>query len=216
MPNSRYSNFSLEYSLLDNGCKFVAGMDEVGRGCLAGPVVAAIVVISGEDQYILGVWDSKIMTKKRREDVYDKILDIADGYGIGESSCGEVDKLGISQAAALAMSRAYELLDFQPDIVLVDGEYVRSPNLRSLKIKEGDSKHFVISAASIVAKVYRDRLMIGLAKKFCGYGFERNVGYGTKEHRDAIAKIGVCEIHRRSFSPVRNYLDGGECEKDSR
>lgn len=214
MPNSRYSNFSLEYSLLNNGCKSVAGMDEVGRGCLAGPVVAAIVVISGEDQYIPGVWDSKIMTKKRREGMYSQILDVADGHGIGKSSCREIDKMGIGWAAALAMRRAYESLDFQPDMVLVDGKYVRTPNLRSLKIKKGDSKHFVISAASVVAKVYRDNLLCKLAEVYPEYGFHKHVGYGTREHIRAIEKFGPCHIHRRSFSPVKSYFTRGGCERN--
>lgn len=213
MSKLRYCNFSLEYSFLNNGCQFVAGIDEVGRGCLAGPVVAAVVVVSNKDQYLPGVWDSKLMTKKRREFAYDKIINVVDGYGVGESSCVEIDEIGIGEASSLAMLRAYEKLKLRPDIVLVDGKFVSSPNLRSMKITQGDRKHYVISAASVVAKVYRDRLMVEMAKKYTGYGFERNVGYGTKEHRDAIEKIGICRIHRKSFSPVKQYIARGKYER---
>ncbi|MBN2100430.1 ribonuclease HII [Candidatus Dojkabacteria bacterium] len=207
---ARFSNFSLEYEYLSSGCKYVAGMDEVGRGCLAGPVVAAVAVISKEDQYIPGVWDSKTMTAKRREDVYDQLLDTVDAYGIGEASCAEIDELGIGPASSLAMQRAYDVLDIKPDIVLIDGEKVQAPNLHSRHLKQGDRKHFIISVSSVIAKVYRDRMMIKLSKQYSGYGFEKNVGYGTKEHRLALESQGVCEIHRKTFSPVKDIISKGK------
>lgn len=207
----QYSNFSLEYEFLNNGCASVAGLDEVGRGCYAGPVVAAVVVISSKEQYIPGVWDSKQMTQLRREKFYDQIIDSADDHGIGEASWTEVDDLGLSEASSLAMQRAYDSLRKPPELVLVDGKFIKSPNLpNKYKIKEGDKKHFIISAASVIAKVYRDRLMVDFAKKYKGYGFERNVGYGTAEHKAALDKYGVCEIHRKSFSPIKKLLESGE------
>ena len=209
----KYSTFSLEKSLLDNGYSYVGGIDEAGRGCLAGPVVAAVVVISNSEQYIPGVWDSKVMSGKRREGVYDKICEKVESYGIGTAEAGEVDELGISEAGSLAMHRAYGNLSVRPDIVLIDGERVRAPNLPSFKIKQGDRRHYVISAASVLAKVFRDRLVRKLAESYPGYGFEQHVGYGTKQHLDALRKLGVTEIHRRTFSPVKRLIGSEDDER---
>lgn len=207
---SKYSHFSLEYGLLQEGYASVAGIDEVGRGCLAGPVVAAAVVISNEKQYIPGVWDSKVMTRKMREDFYQQIMNSVDSYCIGECSCEEIDEMGLGKAASLAMRKAYEGLKLKPDVVLIDGIKIETPTLPNKRnIQNGDRLHFIIAAASVIAKVYRDNIMMELANKYKGYGFERNMGYGTKEHKDAIGKIGLCEIHRKSFSPVRKVLEAG-------
>ncbi len=200
-----YPTFSLEYNLLGSGYKLVAGIDEVGRGCLAGPVVAGVVVVSGDEQYLPGVRDSKQMTKLQREKLFDVIIGKVADYGIGEASAVEIDEFGLSRAAKLAMERAYEQLRERPEITIVDGEFIVSPNIKSLKINDGDAKHYVVSAASVIAKVYRDRMMYDLAKKYDCYGFEKHVGYGTAAHLAAIAKFGVCEIHRRSFAPVAKY-----------
>ncbi len=209
----KYSTFSLEKALFDQGYSTVAGMDEAGRGCLAGPVVGAVVVISSEEQYLPGVWDSKVMTRNKREELYDHIQDTVDGYGIGIAEAQEIDELGLSEAGSLCMRRAYEELSVRPDIVLVDGIRVRSPNLSKVKIKEGDRKHYVISAASVLAKVYRDRLMDELANRYEGYGFERNVGYGTREHMEALEKFGIVAIHRKTYSPIVKILKGKNDEK---
>lgn len=202
----KYSTFSLELALFENGHKRIAGMDEVGRGCLAGPVVAAIVIISSPDQYLAGVWDSKLMTHKARERIYDQLCESVDGYGFGLSEPSEIDDLGIASASSLAMQRAYGSLKIRPDIVLIDGSKVQAPNLPRMKIQQGDRRHYVMSAASVIAKVYRDRLMRELAKKYTGYGFERHVGYGTKQHMSALKSLGVTDIHRKSFSPVKDVI----------
>jgi ribonuclease HII len=200
------SDFSLELSYLKQGLTIIGGIDEVGRGCLAGPVVASVVAVSGEEQFITGVKDSKQMTEKQREDKYDEIREISDGFGIGQASNDEIDKYGIVKATRLAMLRAYRALDQSLDIVLIDGRDMEIPDVRSQCIVKGDAKHFVISAASVLAKVYRDRMMKKLAEKYDVYGFDRNVGYGTKEHRDALDAHGFCDIHRKSFSPVKDMV----------
>lgn len=200
------SDFSLEKSYLSKGLKIVGGIDEVGRGCLAGPVVAAVVAVTREDQYISGVRDSKKMTEKQREEKYDEIREIAEGYGIGQSSNDEIDKYGIVKATQAAMIRAYKALERDLDLVLIDGSDMVIPNVTCECIVKGDAKHFSISAASVLAKVYRDRMMKKLASEYDVYGFERNVGYGTKEHRDALDTHGFCEIHRKSFSPVKDMV----------
>jgi len=201
-----FPDFSAEYSLFQNGHKYVAGMDEVGRGCLAGPVVAAIVVVSDETQYIPGVNDSKALSASMREKLNEKIIELVASFGIGEASCEEIDELGISPATRLAMERAYDCLSVRPEVTLVDGKYVNMPFISGFRITRGDARRYVISAASIVAKVYRDSLMHELAKKYQGYGFERNVGYGTIEHRSAVERLGICEIHRRTFSPIKEMV----------
>jgi ribonuclease HII len=206
--SKKYSSFSLEYSFLQKGFTCVGGMDEVGRGCLAGPVVAAVVAVSNQEQYIPGVWDSKQMSEKQREEHFEEIMETVEGYGIGEASNLEIDELGISDATTLAMKRAYRQLNRQVDIMLTDGRGISIPHIRMRNIVKGDSKHFVISAASVIAKVHRDRKMKQLARKYDIYGFERNVGYGTKDHRDALKEFGFCEIHRKSFAPIKDMLKG--------
>lgn len=202
-----YPSFSLEYSLLQK-FKLVAGIDEVGRGCIAGPVVAAIAVISENSQYLSKVRDSKLTSIAQREQLSVELASRLYDYGIGEAAVHEIDEIGISKAACLAMQRAYENLKSRPDVTLVDGRYIKSPALTCYKINKGDAKHFVISAASILAKVHRDKLMRGFAAKYPGYGFERHVGYGTAEHKEALCRLGICEIHRKSFSPVKEMLSG--------
>lgn len=203
----KFCTFSLEKSLLDRGYARVAGIDEVGRGCLAGPVVAAAVLVSSETQYLSGVWDSKQMTRSSREAVFNQLCGLVEAYGVGVASVAEIDELGIAEAAARAMLRAYSALSVRPDIVLVDGPpSIASPNLSKLQIVDGDRKHYVISAASVIAKVHRDRLMVSMARDYPRYGFERHVGYGTREHLEALKQYGACEIHRTSYAPVRRVM----------
>jgi ribonuclease HII len=211
----KYSTFSKEHVLFENGCTLVAGIDEAGRGSLAGPVVAAVVAISSDEQYIPGVWDSKIMTIKRREDAFEMICDMADGWAVGSVGPGEIDRIGIGTATKKAMEEAYRglELDERPDIVLIDGSRVKTPNVTGFRINAGDRKHYVISAASVIAKVTRDRLMYEYAERYPEYGFELHVGYGTKKHMAAIEKFGVTDIHRKSYAPVRRYLLKGTCER---
>ncbi len=204
----QFPTFSLEYSLLQKNYHYVAGIDEVGRGCLAGPVVAAVAVVTNESQYLPLVRDSKLTTRPQRLSLNRKLINVLADYGIGEASVEEIDELGISQAAKLAMQRAYSQLNQRPDVTLIDGRYIKSPSLTGFKMNKGDMKHYVISAASIIAKVYRDNLMINLAKKFPEYGFDQHVGYGTKLHLDMMCKHGVCELHRKSYLPVKKYLNG--------
>jgi ribonuclease HII len=204
----KYSTFSLEYALFTQGCAAIGGIDEVGRGCLAGPVVAAAVVIRSPDTYLPGIFDSKLMTRAARERVYELICRSVDGYGVGTASVEEIDGLGISRAAALAMARAYGKLLFKPDVVIFDGKHIRAPALPCLKIDKADQKHYVVSAASVLAKVYRDRLMCKMAERYPEYGFDHHVGYGTKQHFDALRSCGVCEIHRKSYAPVKRAMEG--------
>ena len=204
----KYSTFSKEHVLLHNGYPVVAGIDEAGRGCLAGPVVAGVVAISGDDQYLPGVWDSKVMTIKRREEAFKKICEIVDGWAVGIVEPDEIDRIGIDAATTKAMESAYGnlKLECRPEMVLVDGARVTIPNVTGFKIQAGDRKHYVISAASVIAKVSRDRMMYEYSKKYPEYGFESHVGYGTKKHMAAIEENGVTVIHRKSYAPVRKYL----------
>lgn len=197
-----YATFSLETAAFESGLSFVAGMDEVGRGCIAGPVVAAIAVFSQEHQFIAGVRDSKMISPGKRATLCEQILSVVDDYGVGEVNAEDIDEIGIASATVRAMRKAYESLSQRPDVVFVDGKWITTPSIRRIRIAGGDRKHYSISAASIIAKVYRDRLMHAYARGFPGYGFERHVGYGTRDHLDAVARFGVTALHRKSFSPI--------------
>lgn len=196
---------SYENKLWEQEVSFVVGVDEVGRGPLAGPVVAAAVMFVPGSK-IPFVDDSKKLTERRREELYDAILAV-DGvrYGIVELSAQEVDALNILKATHVAMNRAVQMVD-GAEYALIDGLPVPSFCMPSEGIVKGDSKSASIAAASILAKVYRDRLMVEYSKEFPGYGFEKHKGYGTKQHLAALKELGVCPIHRRSFAPVRDVL----------
>ena len=178
----------------------IAGTDEVGRGCLAGPVVAAAVILK-ED--IPGLTDSKKITPKRREFLADLILEKS-FFAYGVVSNNKIDKINILNASLLAMKRAILNLPIKPALVLVDGIYKPDLNIPMKTIIGGDSIEDAISAASIIAKVYRDNLMIEYNKKYPDYNFKKNKGYGTKEHFFAIRQKGICTIHRKSFKGVLN------------
>ena len=184
----------------------IAGVDEAGRGPLAGPVVAAAVIFK-PGQLILGVKDSKILSLKKRESLYEIIFQEALSIGIGIASAVEIDQINILQASLLAMKRAVENLKIQPEKVLVDGNKLPNWDYLSEAIIKGDSKIPEISAASIIAKVTRDRLMLDLDKKFPMYGFAAHSGYPTEMHREALIKYGPCEHHRKTFGPVKACLD---------
>lgn len=183
----------------------VAGVDEAGRGPLAGPVVAAAVILD-ELHPIKGLGDSKVISPRKRERLYDEILAKALCCSIAEASVEEIDRLNILQATMLAMRRAVEGLRLKPAKVLVDGN--RLPTLKVLAeaIVRGDARVPAISAASILAKVYRDRLCQQLHQEFPQYGFAMHKGYGTAEHLAALREHGACLHHRRSFSPVAGVL----------
>ncbi|QQE80786.1 ribonuclease HII [Alicyclobacillus sp. SO9] len=206
--------WDVENSLAGEG-HVVAGVDEVGRGCLAGPVFAAAVVLGSQSELWHGLNDSKKLSKSRRETLYQLIVDNAAGIGIGVAEVSEIEELNILHASRLAMARAIRALQIrlaqELHILLVDGTYeplwqegpIVAP---SETVIDGDAKCPSISAASIVAKVARDRFMGTLANEYPAYGFERNVGYGTKEHLAALQKYGPCIHHRRSFRPVAQHL----------
>jgi len=183
----------------------VAGVDEVGRGPLAGPVTTAAVILP-EDYYLPGLTDSKKLTAKRREVLAIAIKEQAVCWAMGEANIQEIDQLNILHATMLAMQRAVAALSILPDQVLVDGN--RSPDfgIPAQAVVGGDGIEPCISAASIIAKVARDKLMQNFALQYPHYGFERNSGYPTKQHRDALQEFGITPIHRRSFGPVKALL----------
>ena len=183
----------------------IAGVDEVGRGPLAGPVVTAAVVLP-ETFDLPGLTDSKKMTAKKRETLAIAIKEQAIAWSLAEASVEEIDQLNILQATMLAMQRAVAGLSVSVDKVLVDGNRTPDFGIEAQAIIGGDGLEPCISAASIIAKVSRDRLMAGYAQSFPQYGFERNSGYPTKQHRQALEKFGITPIHRRSFAPVKKLL----------
>jgi ribonuclease HII len=176
----------------------IAGIDEAGRGPLAGPVVAAAVIFP-EECFLHGVRDSKQLTAERRDELYGAILSHALGVGVGIVGHEVIDRINILNATFLAMHQAVDKLPLRPDHLLIDGNRFQDPGIPYTTIVKGDARCFSIAAASIVAKVTRDRLMTDYDGRFPGYGFARHKGYATQEHCEAIARLGMCEIHRRSF-----------------
>ncbi len=198
-------DFSLERAAFARGATHVAGVDEVGRGPLAGPVVAAAVRL---DPAAIpeGMADSKALTASRRTALADELRACAD-VSVAEASVDEIDRLNILQAAMLAMQRAVEGLAAPPDHVLVDGNRIpKALAGRAEAVVKGDARCLSIAAASIVAKVHRDALMVDLAQQHPGYGWEKNAGYPTRAHLEALQNLGVTPHHRRSFRPVHNIL----------
>ncbi|HEY6953399.1 MAG TPA: ribonuclease HII [Bacteroidota bacterium] len=194
-----HTSLEIELSLWAKGIRTVAGIDEAGRGPLAGPVVAAAVVFPS-GTIIKGVEDSKKLTEKKREELFPLIKDQALCVGVGIVSHDVIDRINILQATILAMHKAIDDLTLKPDFVIVDGNSFRHDVYPFQNIIDGDEKSFTIAAASIIAKVTRDRLMEEYHLRYPLYGFARHKGYGTKQHLDAIRQHGLCEIHRRSFA----------------
>lgn len=193
------------------GYRNIAGVDEVGRGPLAGPVVAAAVVLP-DDFDVLGVDDSKKLSEKKREELYDVIMEKAVAYGIGMADHDVIDEINILQATKQAMRQALSELDAMLrsrcaescgtggiDYILFDAVEIEDIDIPQEPVIKGDAKILCIAAASIVAKVTRDRLMVRYAQEFPGYGFEKNKGYGTRQHYDGIGSQGICPIHRKTF-----------------
>jgi len=183
----------------------VAGVDEAGRGPLAGPVVAAAVVLA-PGRPIEGLADSKKLSPSRREALARIIREQAAAWALGRAEVEEIDRLNVLQAAMLAMKRAVEALDPRPERVLVDGNRLPELAMPAEAIVGGDARVAAISAASILAKVARDREMIALDARYPGYGFARHKGYGTREHLEALKRLGPSPVHRRSFAPVRELI----------
>lgn len=184
------------------GHRLIVGIDEVGRGPLAGPVVAAAVILPEKFQ-LLGVNDSKKLSAKKREELYDEIQNQAISIGIGVVDHNKIDEINIYQASKLAMGIALEDLCFIPDYLLIDAMKL-DVNIPQESLIKGDARSVSIAAASIVAKVIRDRLMEDYAKMYPGYGFENNAGYGTKEHLIGLETQGICTIHRKTFAPIKD------------
>ncbi|MFQ1702042.1 ribonuclease HII [Loktanella agnita] len=198
-------DFSFEQAAFDRGFSAIAGVDEVGRGPLAGPVVAAAVILDPEN-IPDGLNDSKKLTAKRREALFALIMQHAT-VSIAEATVEEIDHHNILRASHIAMVRAVEGLTRTPDHVLIDGNMVpRSLALSHETIVKGDGRSQSIAAASIVAKLWRDRHMVDLAQQFPHYGWERNAGYGTAQHLQGLKSHGVTPHHRRSFKPIHNIL----------
>lgn len=208
-PRSRVHDAHLrhERELRLAGFRRVAGIDEVGRGCLAGPVVAAAVVLP-ERPRLKGLRDSKMLPRARREALYELILDRADAIGVGCVEVDTIDRINILQATKLAMQQAVERLPATPDHLLIDALRLPVVDLPQRAIIDGDAISSSIAAASIVAKVTRDRICDEMDDRYPAYGFRRNKGYGTPLHLHALGEAGPCEWHRRTFAPVRTMLLG--------
>jgi ribonuclease HII len=187
------------------GYRRIAGVDEVGRGPLAGPVVAAAVILP-RDGIGERLFDSKKISSKKREHLYKTILAEGQGVGIGIIGQEEIDRINILQATLKAMALAIENLSTPPDFILIDGSQGLRLPISQKPIRKGDQLCNSIAAASIIAKVTRDRMMLECHQKYPQYNFAKHKGYGTKEHRKAIEKFGICELHRKTFRGVKEYL----------
>lgn len=184
--------------------RVIAGVDEVGRGPLAGDVIAAAVILP--EYPLLGLTDSKMLSETRRASLFEVIRREARAWALGRSTVAEIDEINILQASLLAMRRAVEALSVQPSLVLVDGNRLPTWPYEARAIVKGDLTEPAISAASILAKVTRDREMVELDRRYPGYGLAAHKGYPTKAHLAALSKLGVSPIHRRSFGPVKRLL----------
>jgi ribonuclease HII len=194
-----------EKKATQQGCKDIAGIDEAGRGPLAGPVVSAAVILPTSFQNP-GITDSKKLTAPKRERLFNKIYDLAVAIGIGIVDAVEIDRINILQASLLSMAMAVENLNPQPDHLLIDGNFPIPSQLSQQPIPKGDALSISIAAASIIAKVSRDRLMQSYHHYYPQFDFPKHKGYPTKAHRQAIRKFGFSPIHRRSFKGVKEYV----------
>lgn len=200
----------LEYCFRDEGFRIVAGLDEAGRGAWAGPVAAGAVILPLERFDLLealkGVKDSKECTPRQREALNTAIRAVAAAAAVGVASPEEVDQLGIGPATRLAMARALDALAIRPQALLIDYLRLRTIDIPQRSFPKGEHLSLSIAAASIVAKVDRDRFMLALDEKYPGYGLARNKGYGTKEHLAALTSLGPSPVHRHSFAPMRLHF----------
>lgn len=203
--DSEISTFYFEEQARDKGFRAVAGIDEAGRGPLAGPVVAAAVILPNDFE-LPGLTDSKKLSEKQRDKFYPLIRQQARAVGVGVATAAEIDQINILQATLLAMQRAIGRLAEPPDHLLIDGITPLPLPTSQQTLKQGDSRSLSIAAASVIAKVVRDRIMVSLDKQHPGYGFAKHKGYGTAQHRQAIAELKPSRHHRSSFAGVREHL----------
>ncbi len=194
--------FLYENEYKRKGYKLIAGVDEVGRGPLAGPVVCACCIMG--DDIVEGVDDSKKLSKTKREKLYDQIIEKSLAYSICQIDHEKIDEINILNATKLCMQNCINTLKIKPDVVFIDAVRL-DVDVETVSIIKGDAKSYTIGCASILAKVYRDRLMEEYAKLYQGYGFEKNSGYGTKQHIEKIKEIGPCQIHRKTF--IKNFWE---------
>jgi ribonuclease HII len=197
--------FSFERELTGKGVRLVAGVDEAGRGPLAGPVVAAAVILPADCQYFL-FQDSKKLTEKQRERLFATLTDMGIPIGVGVATPAEIDEINILRASLLAMKRAVLALPEMPDFLLVDGKFTVPLKVSQQALVKGESKSASIAAASIVAKVTRDRMMLDYHAAYPRYNFKKHKGYPTQEHRNLLIQFGPCAIHRKTFGGVRELL----------
>ena len=202
---SNVNMWEIENSVYEEGFEIICGVDEAGRGPLAGPVCAAAVILP-KGLEIPGLTDSKKLTDKKRRELFPVIKELAVAYGIGLASHEEIDEINILQATYLAMERALAQLSVKPDIALIDGNRAKDFGLPVRTVVKGDSLSMNIAAASILAKVARDRYITEMGEKYPEYNFQKHKGYGTKEHLEAIAKYGPSPIHRLTFKGVKEHV----------
>ena len=209
-----------ERALRRQGYRAVAGLDEVGRGSWAGPVVAGAVILPLDSlsrrEKLAGIRDSKLLSPRRRAEYHDRICEVAVSLGVGVVSSSQIDEMGIVPATRLAMSRALNQLRLSPDYLLVDGFPLAYRGLPHEGIPRGDDRCVSIAAASIVAKVVRDRMMLGLDGVYPGYGFAQHKGYGTPGHREELSDKGLCPIHRLSYAPMKYMIESEKGERKER
>lgn len=203
--STEINRWHFEETAYKSGYLIPAGVDEAGRGPIAGPVVAASVILPVDKEKFKGITDSKQLSKLQRERQFEIIQENAISVGVGISDIYEIDKLNILNASLLAMKRAVQKLEFSPDFLLVDGNQRVDSTIAQKAIVKGDFLSVSIAAASIVAKVTRDRIMADLHGLYPQYNFIKHKGYATKEHIEAIRNYGISRVHRKSFAPVRNY-----------
>lgn len=189
------------------GYRLIAGVDEAGRGPLAGPVAAGAVILPEDIEALTGVNDSKQLTAGKRKQLAEQIKEAALGWSVDLATVEEIERLNIRNASFLAMARAVDKLDVKPEILLVDGFIIPGVKIKQQAIVGGDAKSLSIAAASILAKVERDKIMEEYHALYPQYGFDKHKGYGTRQHIEAIMQYGPCPVHRRDFKPVRSYLD---------
>ncbi|WP_105120908.1 ribonuclease HII [Streptococcus suis] len=198
---------SYEKALYENGVELIAGIDEVGRGPLAGPVVAAAVILP-KGCKIRYLNDSKKIPKSKHEAIYQEVMERAVAVGVGVKDAAVIDQVNIYEATKLAMLEALGQLSQEPEHLLIDAMKLDAP-LPQTSIIKGDANSLSIAAASIVAKVTRDKMMADYDKEFSGYGFAKNAGYGTSEHLEGLNKLGITPIHRKTFEPIKSMVAGG-------
>jgi len=204
--NKNNPTFDTEKIYWDQGYKYIAGVDEAGCGCWAGPLVVGAVILP-KDFDVDGIKDSKKLSEKKREKLYGEIMENSITWGVGKATVEEIDEKSLGKAKRLATLRAVFSLGIKPDYVLFDGYDQKFEGFEYQSIIKGDQNVLSIASASIIAKITRDRIIKKLSLEYPQYGFDRNKGYGTREHINSLEKHGVCGIHRRSYKPIKEFLN---------